>query len=156
MNNLEAVLKYLKDNLGATFSADELKDSLTLHLSEDTANELVVYIRLHRDEESEYDHLVFTTSRLGSETLVERRYFDVDEKVSANLMSMLNRYIPSGLVTLAKASDSTPLACSSEGKPANKKLSEILAILEEAGFKIVSACDFKDKYRLVVDYDKQQ
>ena len=155
MNNLEAVLKYLKDNLGIVFSSDELKDSLTLHSSEDTANDLVVSIRLYRDEESEYDHLVFTTSRLGSKTLVERRYFDVDDKASANLMNMLNRYIPSGLVTLAKASDSTPLACSSEGKLANKKLSEILATLEDSGFKIVSTCDFMNKYRIVVDYDKE-
>lgn len=99
MTNLEAVLKYLKDNLGIVFSSDE--------------------------------------------------------KVSSNLMDMLNRYIPSGLVTLAKASDSTPLACSSEGKPANKKLSEILVILENSGFKIVATCDFMNKYRIVVDYDKQ-
>lgn len=155
MNNLEVVLKYLKDNLGATFSADVLKDSLTLLLSEDTVNDLAVSIRLHRDEESEYDHLVFTTSRLGSKTLVERHYFDVDEKASANLMDMLNRYIPSGLATLAKASDSTPLACSSEGKPANKKLSEILATLEDSGFKIVGTCDLMNKHRIVVDYDKE-
>ena len=63
-------------------------------------------------------------------------------------------YISDDGVTLTKVSDNPSLACSSEGKLANKKLSEILAILEEAGFKIVSACDFKDKYRLVVDYDK--
>ena len=155
MTNLEAVLKYLKDNKGITFSDGELESGLTLYLSNEAKANRVVAIMLERDKDAEYDRIVFSLIESCSYGLVLKGCFGVNDEANSNLMDMLNIFIPSGLVTLAKASDSTPLACSSEGKPANKKLSEILTILEDSGFKIVATCDFMNKYRIVVDYDKQ-